>query len=127
MIADVLARFRTLRAAWEMEVQNRHRRTTVDPGADTITSCASELEAVIRDVEQSTTYLSPDQYAALPGVATSAQTVRRWCRLGWLAGAYRKGGDGEWQIPRDAKKDARTARRGTPRPSKKSAERSRRA
>lgn len=92
---------RELSDTWEKEAAQRRQRTPADPAADAITSCASELRTRLAEIERDTAWLTVVRYAT--AVEVSPKTVRRLCASGLLDGAE-KGPDGEWRIPRNAKR-----------------------
>lgn len=96
----VIEAMEQLASAWEMEADARHRVSTVDPVADATKYRASELRAVLKDVDDATRTLTVEQYAREHGRTTS--TVRRWCMRGQLDA--QKSPAGDWAIPRNAKR-----------------------
>lgn len=65
---------------WREEAEARRKISRSDPIADTLDWCAGELAARLRAVSAETEYLTPEEYARLPHVNVTAQTVRTWCR-----------------------------------------------
>lgn len=96
---------REIAAAWRTEAAARKARTPSDPAAETLVSCATELEDRVAAVERSTAYLSVYDFAQSRGLSPS--TVRRLCLVGELEGAE-KDITGEWRIPHDARRVRRT-------------------
>jgi len=96
----VAASVRGVIAAWRQEVQQRHRVTKVDPAADAMELCASELESELARVEAASKLLTVEQYARATNVSPSS--VRRWCLRGELAAERTPAGD--WIIARSARR-----------------------
>jgi hypothetical protein len=80
MLDVVINEFRSLAKAWNDEVTERRRITTIDPVADDAAHRARELTERIRLVEQRTEMLTPTEFAKLH--STTPQTVTTWCRGG---------------------------------------------
>lgn len=93
--------------AWEKEATLRKQRTPSDPAADAITSCASELRAKMAEADRESAYMTVAAFSKHRGMHES--TVRRLCSTEELEGAERDL-NGEWRIPRDAKRVQRRGR-----------------
>lgn len=89
---------------WKIEAAQRRKRSSVDPVADNLESCASELQAKVEQALRDTAYLSVADYADAHG--STPQTIRRLCLAGLLEGAVKDAND-DWRIPRDAKRKAK--------------------
>ena len=100
MREQIIAAMKQLADTWEQDVRNRRARSRIDPVADAMESCASELRAELTRVDDATRLLTVEQYASEH--RTSASTVRRWCAAGELAGE--KSAAGDWLIPRTARR-----------------------
>jgi hypothetical protein len=87
-------------ATWRKEAAQRKTRWKDDPVAATLESSASELESEIEHALETTRTVSVQQYAH--SARTTPSTVRRWILRGELEAE--KGEDGEWQIPRTARR-----------------------
>jgi cupin superfamily acireductone dioxygenase involved in methionine salvage len=96
----VIAAVRQLAGTWQQEVQQRRRVSTVDPIADATEYRASELLAVLKEVDTATRMLTVEQFAQEHG--RTASTVRRWCMHGELEALKNPAGD--WEIPRNARR-----------------------
>lgn len=87
--------------SWKQEAAKRRAISAVDPVADTLEYCAGELAERIRDAELANEGLTVEQYARLPHVSVTAQTVRNWIRRGQLAAVETPNG---YRIARSAKR-----------------------
>ena len=95
----VIASMRQACESWRQDATQRRQRSAIDPVADTLESCASELESELVRIDDSTRLLSVEQFAREHG--HSASTVRRWCLRSELAAERNTAGD--WEIPRNAR------------------------
>jgi len=96
----VIEAMEQLAATWEQEATQRHCVSRVDPVADATLYRASELRAVLKEIDAATRTLTVNQFAKEHGHAPS--TVRRWCMRGQLDAQQTPAGD--WAIPRNAKR-----------------------
>ena len=111
VLDTAFAAFKGTAADWEAEAERRRKLTKVDPVADVLEYCASELRDQVKEIETDTHWLTVDQYAALHGKAP--QTVRGWIGnklIQWAASP-----DGP-KIPRGARRSlaCRTSTAGAP-------------
>ena len=84
MILDaVFASDRELAKAWQREASERRGRAATDPVADTLDSCARELLDRTEELQETSTWVSAEEYAQLHGC--TPQTVRGWIRREELA------------------------------------------
>lgn len=90
---------------WRDEAEKRRRISKADPIADTLDYCAGEIASRIKAV-QVDNRLTVEQYAKLPHVGVTAQTVRTWIRTGQLQAVDTARG---YRIAADAKRLRRTA------------------
>lgn len=90
---------------WADEAKKRRAISKTDPVADTLEYCAGELESRLRAV-QDDNRLSVEQYAKLPHVDVTPQTVRGWIRTGQLQALDTPKG---YRIAPDAKRLRRSA------------------
>ncbi len=97
MITSIVERLHRVAAGWKSEAEERRGRTANDPGADALVSCANDLEAAAKELAESVTTLTPEQFAELHHV--TPQSVTRWCRVGLLTAERKPSG---WAIPADA-------------------------
>lgn len=100
MRESVIAAMKQIADTWDKDVSNRRGRSRIDPVADAMESCASELRAELARVDDATRLLTPEEYAREHG--TTASSVRRWCTRGQLVAE--KNGAGDWMIPRTARR-----------------------
>lgn len=84
----VLHRASAIAGTWHDEAKRRRSRSTVDPVADTLETCARELLGALTNAELEE--VSTAEYAR--AIGKSVQTVRRWCALGQII-ARRDGHD----------------------------------
>jgi excisionase family DNA binding protein len=82
MIDAVFAQLRGVAEGWSREATRRRQISAVDPVADALTHCASELGEQLRQLDADTALLSVEDYAAARHV--TPQTVRAWIRHGEL-------------------------------------------
>src|SRR4051812_45954362 len=99
--------------AWVAEAGHRRRVSAVDPAANAMEFCARELRKEIERVDRETAYLTVSDFAKTKCVSES--TVRRLCAGGELEGAL-KGFDGDWRIPRNARRRPSQLHRLSPSP-----------
>jgi excisionase family DNA binding protein len=82
-VIDVLfAQLRGVAEGWSREAARRRQISAVDPVADALSHCASELGEQLRQLDTDTAYLSVEDYARTQRV--TPQTVRNWIRHGDL-------------------------------------------
>lgn len=86
---------------WRKEAERRRSISKADPVADTLEYCAGEVVARVRSVGDADNLLTVEQYAAQPDVGVTAQTVRKWIRLGQLAAIETPKG---YRVRKDAKR-----------------------
>lgn len=91
---------------WVDEAKKRRRISDVDPIADTLEYCAGEIVSRVKEVQLNTPGLTPEQYARLPHVGVTPQTVRHWIRTRQLLAIGTPKG---YRISRDAKRMRVTA------------------
>jgi hypothetical protein len=84
---------------WRAEAARRRKLTAVDPAADVLEHCASELTQQTADLRTGVAVLTVGDYARLKHV--TPQTVRRWIRRGELPATGTSEG---YVIPRDARR-----------------------
>ena len=83
MILDaVFAANRAVAEAWQSEAERRRKIATADPVADTLDFCAGEILTQLNELQQDSTWIGVEDYAALHDV--TPQTVRNWIRRGEL-------------------------------------------
>lgn len=112
-------------SAWETQVQlaeqavaERRGVSKVDPVADGMDWIVGLFKGRLKELEKAAEFLTPAEYAeAMRPREVTEQTVRNWCRWGWLAGAEHT--PNGWRIPRGAKperrpRQARPSRRRAP-------------
>lgn len=78
MKKGALSPIEQLASAWAAEAKRRRQFTAVDPVADTLEYCASELNERIRLASFAQVEVTVEQFAELHHVLPA--TVRRWCR-----------------------------------------------
>jgi hypothetical protein len=100
MRESVIAAMKQLADVWEKDVGNRRARSRIDPVADAMESCASELRTELARIDDATRLQTPEEYAKEH--RCTASTVRRWCANGELEAE--KNGAGDWMIPRTARR-----------------------
>lgn len=100
MIDAVFAQLRGMAEAWTREAARRRQISGVDPVADTLGHCATELAQQLLELEADMGFLSVEDYARLHKV--TPQTVRTWIRDGELPAV--RTDRGAYQIRRDAKR-----------------------
>lgn len=72
--------------AWKDEARRRREISRTDPVADALEHCATDLTARIENARLADgEWLTVEEYALLPDVDRTAQTVRAWIRAGQLA------------------------------------------
>lgn len=84
--------------AWKQEATQRLKRTPSDTAAESLLSCASELESELTHALDAHRLLTVEEFARLRDVDGS--TVRRWCVRGELPAEKNSAGD--WMIPAHA-------------------------
>lgn len=94
-----------LARGWIDEAKNRRKISRSDPVAEALEYCAGELEARLKAVEHDNR-LTVEQYARLPHVDVTPQTVRTWIRTGQLQAHDSPKG---YRIAADAKRLRRSA------------------
>lgn len=104
MLELIFAQVEGVAKSWERDVEKRRLVTAVDPVADTIAYCASEVKKLVEQLKDDTQLLTPAEFAGLHGA--SQQTVTTWIRMGKIPA--RKTGRG-WKIPRSAEPPRRRA------------------
>lgn len=90
---------------WTQEAEKRRRISRSDPVADTLEYCAGELKSRLRAV-YGDNRLTVEQYAKLPHVDVTPQTVRHWIRTHQLQAIETPKG---YRITSDAKRLRRSA------------------
>ena len=78
---------------------SRRLASRVDPVADAIDFCISEVEETLAKADEVTVLLSPAGYARAVVPPVSVQTVRKWIRQGRLEAMKTSSG---YRIPREA-------------------------
>lgn len=106
MIDDVVSAVKAVVGTWETEVAKRRQITKTDPVADAIEYCAGEIVSRVKEVQLNTPGLTPEQYAKLPHVGVTAQTVRHWIRTRQLLAMETPKG---YRISPEAKRMRRSA------------------
>lgn len=103
MILDAMfGELTSVATAWKTEAGQRRRFTAVDPVADTLDHCATELESQVASLREGAYYLTVEDYARLHDV--SAPTVRTWIKTGQLRAI---GTDNGWRIRKDERRKRR--------------------
>lgn len=97
-MSDALRDVATIAGTWRTEAAERRRISALDPIADTLDYCASELQLRVREIEHATEEVTPEQYARAQGV--TVQTVRTWIRTGRLQARETSKG---YRIAKDAR------------------------
>jgi excisionase family DNA binding protein len=87
---------------WQGEATRRRQISTIDPVADALEHCASELADQVAALLNDTYYLTVEDYARLNGVVPG--TVRAWIKRGELTAIATERG---WKIRRDEKRRKR--------------------
>jgi len=100
MIDEAFAQLRGVANGWAQEAARRREISGVDPVADTLTHCASELEELVRELDADLAMISVEDYARAHHV--TPQTVRNWIRDGELPAVQTE--RGHWRIRRDARR-----------------------
>lgn len=80
---------------WRTRAAQQRHPSIHNAIADTLEVCAAELEEAIEDNK----YIDVEAYARIHPERPHVQTVRKWCRLGWLAAIPTRKG---YLIHRDA-------------------------
>lgn len=93
------AQLRAVADGWEQEAKRRRQLTNIDPAADVLEHCASELRDQVASIAADTYYLTPEDYARAHHV--TAQTVRTWIKRGELAAVVTERG---YRIRRDERR-----------------------
>lgn len=101
----VLTAVKGVTDTWMQEADKRRRISKSDPVADTLEYCAGELKSRLRSVHEDNR-LTVEQYAKLPHVDVTPQTVRIWIRTGQLQAIDTPKG---YKIAADAKRIRRSA------------------
>lgn len=101
----VLSAVKGVTETWMQEVSKRRRISKTDPVADAIEYCAGEIMARVKSVHEDNR-LTVEQYAKLPHVDVTPQTVRNWIRTGQLQAID---GPKGYKIAADAKRIRRSA------------------
>lgn len=71
---------------WKSEARRRRAISKVDPVADALEHCATDLTARIENARIAEgEWLTVEAYAVLPDVDRTPQTIRAWIRAGQLA------------------------------------------
>jgi hypothetical protein len=91
---------------WADEAEKRRLISKTDPVADALIYCAGEIVSRVKAVQLSAPGLSVEQYAKLPHVRVTPQTVRAWIRNRQLLAIETPKG---YRISPDAKRMRRTA------------------
>lgn len=107
MLEGIFAQVESVAASWQLEVKKRRRVTAMDPVADTIEYCASEVRDLVSRLKSDTEQLTPAQYARIH--KTTPQTVTGWCRKGKIEATPNGHG---WLIPRNAQPPKMASTRG---------------
>jgi hypothetical protein len=92
-VKDALSNLRTY-------ANGRRRASRVDPVADAIDFCISEVEDTLAQTTEELRLLTPAQYATCVEPQVTPQTVRKWVRDGRLEAVQTARG---YLIPRSAK------------------------
>jgi hypothetical protein len=95
MADTLLSLLRGKAAEWRTRAAQQRHPSIHNPIADTLDVCAEELERALEDEQ----YVSVEDYARIHPERPHVQTVRKWCRLGWLAAIPTRKG---YLIHRDA-------------------------
>lgn len=101
----VLTAVKGVTDTWMQEADKRQRIWKDDPVASTLEYCAGELKSRLKAVHEDNR-LTVEQFAKLPSVGVTPQTVRHWIRTGQLQAIDTPKG---YKIAADAKRIRRTA------------------
>jgi excisionase family DNA binding protein len=103
MVLDAMfGQLQSVAAGWTTEAERRRQISKVDPIADALEHCASELTDQVAALVNDTYYLTVEDYARLSGVVPG--TVRAWIKRGELRAITTEGG---WKIRRDERRKRR--------------------
>jgi hypothetical protein len=103
---DVVSAVEGVTRTWKLEAEKRRHISKADPVADTLEYCAGEIASRVKAVQFSDRGLTVEQYAKLPHVGVTAQTVRHWIRTRQLLAIETPKG---YRIAADAKRMRRSA------------------
>ena len=106
MTDDVVSAVEGVTSTWRKEAEKRRHISKADPVADTLEYCAGEISSRVKAVQFSDRGLTVEQYAKLPHVSVTAQTIRHWIRTRQLLAIETPKG---YRIAADAKRMRRTA------------------
>jgi hypothetical protein len=101
----VLTAVKGVTETWMQEADKRRRISRSDPVADTLEYCAGELVARVRAIREEKR-LTVEQFANLPHIDKTPQTIRAWIRTGQLQAIA---GPNGYLIAPDAKRIRRSA------------------
>jgi hypothetical protein len=95
MADTLLSLLRGKAIEWRTRAAGQRHPSINNPIADTLDVCAAELEEAL----SSDLYVDVEPYARIHSERPHVQTVRKWCRLGWLPAIQTRKG---YLIHRDA-------------------------
>ena len=94
MADTLLSLLRGKAMEWRTRAAQQRHPSINNPIADTLDVCAAELEEAL----SADLYVDVETFAQLHHTRPNVQTVRRWCRLGWLSAIHTRKG-----IPRPSR------------------------
>lgn len=106
MTDDVVSAVEGVTRTWKAEAEKRRALSKLDPIPDALEYCAGEIMTHVRAAQYGDRGLTVDQYAKLPHVGVTPQTVRHWIRTRQLLATQTPKG---YRISADAKRMRRTA------------------
>ena len=85
MLDVIFSAARAQLETWTKETERRREISRLDPVADTLEHCANEMGELLNSLENSSEWLTPEEYAlTVKPRPVSAQTVRNWIHRGEL-------------------------------------------
>ena len=103
---DIVSAVEAVTRTWESEASKRRHISKTDPVADALEYCAGEIVSRVKAVQLSAPGLTVEQYAKLPHVRVTPQTVRSWIRNRQLLAVETPKG---YRISPDARRIRRSA------------------
>lgn len=100
ILDEIFAQLRAVTQAWSQQAENIRKISGVDPVAETLSYCASEMDELLRQIDAGVSLLTVHDYARAHHV--TPQTIRTWIRSGELEAV--RNASGLWRIRRDARR-----------------------